>query len=72
MKLIERKIELDKLPQVGDNEVNGERLYVQATGVRIRRKRISNDYYLALDKKYFIAKDVKGNYINVKIVKDGK
>lgn len=68
--LIERKFEINKLPQVGDIDVNGEKLFVQATGVRIRQQRITGEYFFALDKKFFVAKDTKGNFINGKIVGD--
>lgn len=68
MNIIERKFEIKKLPQVGDKEVNGERLFVQATGVKIKRQRITGEYFFDLDKNYFIAKDTKGNFINGKIV----
>ena len=68
MIVIERKFEVDKLPQVGYNEFNGERLFIQATGVRFKIQPITKEYFLDLDKKYFIAKDTKGNFINGKIV----
>jgi hypothetical protein len=68
MELIERKFEINKLPQVGDKEVNGETLFVQATGVRIKRQMVTGKYFFDLDKKFFVAKDRKGNYVNGKIV----
>ncbi len=68
MEIIERKFEITKLPQVGDKEINGEKLFVQATGVKFKRQRVTGEYFFDLDKKYFIAKDHKGNFINGKIV----
>lgn len=67
-KLIERKFEINKLPQVGDKEVNGERLFVQAIGVRLKQQKLTKNYYFDLDKRYFVAKDSKGNFINGKII----
>jgi len=67
-KLIERKFEIGKLPQIGDKEINGEKLFVQATGVRFKRQPVTGEYFFDLDKKFFIAKDGKGNFINGKIV----
>lgn len=67
-KVIERKFEVKKLPKVGDKQVNGEKMFVQGTGVRFKRQPVTGEYFFDLDKKYFIAKDGKGNYINGKIV----
>lgn len=68
MEVIERKFKINKLPKVGDTNINGETLFVQATGVRFKRQPISGEYFFDLDKKFFIAKDRKGNFINGKIV----
>ena len=68
MNLIERKFETNKFPQVGDKIFNNERLYIQATGCKIKMQPITGTYYVYLDKKYFIARDGKGNWINGKIV----
>ena len=66
--VIERKFETSFMPQAGDTRVNGEKLYVQATGVRLKRQRITGEYFLDFDKKFFVAKDGKGNFVNGKIV----
>lgn len=68
MEIIEKKFNTDKMPQVGDREVGGEKATVQATGVRIRQQPITKEYYFDLHKKYFIAKDGKGNLINGRIL----
>lgn len=67
-KLIERKFKINKLPQVGDKEIDGEKLFVQATGVRFKQQPITKKYFFDLNKKFFIAKDSKGNFINGKIL----
>lgn len=70
MELIERKLEINELPtKLGKFKALGETFYVQATGVRLKRHRFyPDDLFLDFDKKYFVAKDGKGNYVNCKIV----
>jgi len=67
MEIIEKNFNTNELPAVGDKKVAGEKAFVQATGVRFRQQPVTKEYYLDLDKKYFIAKDGKGNLINGKI-----
>jgi homospermidine synthase len=67
MEIIEKKFKTNELPVVGDKEVAGEKALVQATGVRFKQQPVTKEYYLDLDKKYFIAKDGKGSWINGKI-----
>lgn len=70
MELIDRKLEINELPtHLGRLRVLGETIYVRAVGVRLVRVKFSMDeYYLVFDKKCFVAKDGKGNFLNCKII----
>jgi hypothetical protein len=69
MQVIERKFEMDTLPYISTNYIKGERIYIQAIGVRLKLQKITKEYFLDFAKNYFIAKDSKGNWLNCKIVK---
>ena len=71
MELLEKKIKLDKnqpKPQMGDTSINGEKLRVIATGVKIKRQPITSEYFFDLDKNYILARDNKHNYVNCKLI----
>ena len=59
---------MDTLPYISTNYIKGERIYIQAVGVKWKCQNITKEYFLDFDKKYFIAKDTKGNWLNCKIV----
>jgi len=67
--VIEKTFEMIDLPSIGKHYLDFQLVYVQASGVRLKLQKFStDDYYLDFDKKYFIAKDSKGNVLNCKIV----
>jgi hypothetical protein len=67
MVVINKKFATDKMPQLGDKEVAGEKVFVYAVGVKLKQQSATEEYYFDLDKKYFIAKDREGNFINGRI-----
>lgn len=67
MVVINKKFAIDKMPQLGDKEVAGEKVFVYAVGVKLKQQPVTKEYYFDLDRKYFIAKDSKGNFINGRI-----
>ncbi len=67
MVVINKKFAIDKMPQLGDKEVAGEKIFVYAVGVKLKQQPLTHEYYFDLDKKYFIAKDREGNFINGRI-----
>ncbi len=57
-------------PKVGEKITEeGQALYVQATGVYIKRQPVTGQYYLEFKRDTFIAKNRKGEFFNCKIIK---
>ncbi len=69
MVVINKKFAIDKMPQLGDKEVAGEKVFVYAVGVKLKQQGVTKEYYLDFDRKYFIARDREGNFINGRIKK---
>jgi len=67
MVVINKKFAINKMPQLGDKEVAGEKVFVYAVGVKLKQQPATQEYYLDFDRKYFIGKDGEGNFINGRI-----
>lgn len=63
-----RKYKTGFMPEVGNKIFMGDKMFVQAIGVKLVQEKLSFDYVIVFCKKSFIAKDGKGGWINGKIL----